>query len=126
MTHPSPTRRSSDLSCVSIRECTRELGRHHFFSQCHQMQRAVQWLTGDFLDDVAVYPEPERFGHLIILELIGQHDQMRIRKPRSEEHTSELQSLMRISYAVFCLKKKKNTYHPQLIRRTNIYHTNQT
>src|SRR3546814_3107099 len=27
---------------------------------------------------------------------------------RSEEHTSELQSLMRISYAVFCLKKKKN------------------
>src|SRR3546814_8249865 len=30
---------------------------------------------------------------------------------RSEEHTSELQSLMRISYAVFCLKKKRNTYH---------------
>src|SRR3546814_2571507 len=29
---------------------------------------------------------------------------------RSEEHTSELQSLMRISYAVFCLKKKKNSY----------------
>src|SRR3546814_5203286 len=30
-----------------------------------------------------------------------------IEQPRSEEHTSELQSLMRISYAVFCLKKKK-------------------
>src|SRR3546814_16720834 len=30
------------------------------------------------------------------------------RQVRSEEHTSELQSLMRISYAVFCLKKKKN------------------
>src|SRR3546814_6774483 len=30
---------------------------------------------------------------------------------RSEEHTSELQSLMRISYAVFCLKKKKNTQY---------------
>src|SRR3546814_6373021 len=30
------------------------------------------------------------------------------RQFRSEEHTSELQSLMRISYAVFCLKKKKN------------------
>src|SRR3546814_6977843 len=30
---------------------------------------------------------------------------------RSEEHTSELQSLMRISYAVFCLKKKKLTNH---------------
>src|SRR3546814_8625069 len=31
--------------------------------------------------------------------------------PRSEEHTSELQSLMRISYAVFCLKKKKPHNH---------------
>src|SRR3546814_3383562 len=30
---------------------------------------------------------------------------------RSEEHTSELQSLMRISYDVFCLKKKKNMHH---------------
>src|SRR3546814_4280698 len=30
-------------------------------------------------------------------------------EPRSEEHTSELQSLMRISYAVFCLKKKTQT-----------------
>src|SRR3546814_9742300 len=32
---------------------------------------------------------------------------------RSEEHTSELQSLMRNSYAVFCLKKKKHTTQPQ-------------
>src|SRR3546814_6187816 len=37
----------------------------------------------------------------------GQGDQG-TGSPRSEEHTSELQSLMRISYAVFCLKKKKN------------------
>src|SRR3546814_3749549 len=34
---------------------------------------------------------------------------MVVRDDRSEEHTSELQSLMRISYAVFCLKKKKKT-----------------
>src|SRR3546814_2161310 len=33
-------------------------------------------------------------------------DRRRARLPRSEEHTSELQSLLRISYAVFCLKKK--------------------
>src|SRR3546814_8716930 len=33
------------------------------------------------------------------------------RQARSEEHTSELQSLMRISYAVFCLIKKKNINH---------------
>src|SRR3546814_4747567 len=36
---------------------------------------------------------------------------------RSEEHTSELQSLMRISYAVFCLKKKKK--HQKVITKTN-------
>src|SRR3546814_5293750 len=34
---------------------------------------------------------------------------------RSEEHTSELQSLMRISYAVFCLKKKKQIQHNKYI-----------
>src|SRR3546814_2118918 len=38
---------------------------------------------------------------------------------RSEEHTSELQSLMRISYAVFCLKKKNRRKHLQHLRTTN-------
>src|SRR3546814_9644794 len=39
---------------------------------------------------------------------------------RSEEHTSELQSLMRISYAVFCLKKKKYTHiYKQKLRKTH-------
>src|SRR3546814_1158107 len=37
---------------------------------------------------------------------------------RSEEHTSELQSLMRISYAVFCLKKKNKTTYDQTIYNT--------
>src|SRR3546814_1760402 len=37
---------------------------------------------------------------------------------RSEEHTSELQSLMRISYAVFCLKKKKHTHTTTITLRT--------
>src|SRR3546814_5547854 len=36
---------------------------------------------------------------------------------RSEEHTSELQSLMRISYAVFCLKKKKQSQNPTTKQR---------
>src|SRR3546814_6186408 len=39
-------------------------------------------------------------------------------QPRSEEHTSELQSLMRISYAVFCLKKKNKTHKNAHIRTT--------
>src|SRR3546814_8511248 len=38
---------------------------------------------------------------------------------RSEEHTSELQSLMRISYAVFCLKKKKNQQQTRRHTRKN-------
>src|SRR3546814_15385085 len=40
------------------------------------------------------------------------------KEERSEEHTSELQSLMRISYAVFCLKKKTHTSHPNTLRHT--------
>src|SRR3546814_5921088 len=48
----------------------------------------------------------------------------RWRRPpiRSEEHTSELQSLMRISYAVFCLKKKKKKNEKQRIRNNNKKH----
>src|SRR3546814_953429 len=38
-------------------------------------------------------------------------------RDRSEEHTSELQSLMRISYAVFCLKKKTNTKQSQKMKQ---------
>src|SRR3546814_7351712 len=41
-------------------------------------------------------------------------------RARSEEHTSELQSLMRISYAVFCLKKKKKHITEHSNRRQNI------
>src|SRR3546814_5547100 len=41
---------------------------------------------------------------------------------RSEEHTSELQSLMRISYAVFCLKKKKTNYENATSKYTKYPH----
>src|SRR3546814_4347877 len=40
---------------------------------------------------------------------------------RSEEHTSELQSLMRISYAVFCLKKKRNNSISSLLKHIYYY-----
>src|SRR3546814_5711251 len=49
---------------------------------------------------------------LVVITLISEPVRLVLRgywlALRSEEHTSELQSLMRISYAVFCLKKKKN------------------
>src|SRR3546814_1413239 len=46
------------------------------------------------------------------------------RAERSEEHTSELQSLMRISYAVFCLKKKKNKQISNADDTNTIHNTN--
>src|SRR3546814_3802143 len=49
---------------------------------------------------------PEKVsGAVLSMKMIGANKRY---SPRSEEHTSELQSLMRISYAVFCLKKKNN------------------
>src|SRR3546814_7097522 len=53
-----------------------------------------------------------RLQHRVGAQLAVEFDQRHMRdepRERSEEHTSELQSLMRISYAVFCLKKKQTT-----------------
>src|SRR3546814_8998426 len=54
-------------------------------------------------DDQAGEHEGDRHDHGGV---VGQNGVDQQRADRSEEHTSELQSLMRISYAVFCLKKK--------------------
>src|SRR3546814_8551025 len=53
----------------------------------------------------------------------GESSRVSSRSGRSEEHTSELQSLMRISYAVFCLKKKttKHKIHPHNHSTTTSY-----
>src|SRR3546814_8572593 len=64
---------------------------------------------------------PDIFAHMLVRQ---RHDEavdltglqfITKRIQRSEEHTSELQSLMRISYAVFCLQKKKNTNSHHLL-----------
>src|SRR3546814_4307454 len=59
---------------------------------------------------VPIGRQPHRDAHLETLDRRRTGVGYRVGLPndRSEEHTSELQSLMRISYAVFCLKKKKN------------------
>src|SRR3546814_4051387 len=80
--------------------------------------RAIPFLAAQWLRNNPLVRHLGRFLPLAIMTLLvlhsvvglaGQHDA----RPwpellRSEEHTSELQSLMRISYAVFCLQKKKN------------------
>src|SRR3546814_8140355 len=61
---------------------------------------------------VAALPEVTR--QVLLADFLGDEDFTAIAAVRSEEHTSELQSLMRISYAVFCLKNKKSTTYPQV------------
>src|SRR3546814_9063893 len=58
----------------------------------------VQFLKSSFIDYIQAIEVVNRHAIVIFQQIV----------PRSEEHTSELRSLMRISYAVFCLKKKKN------------------
>src|SRR3546814_13310975 len=72
----------------------------------------VGWLMGDAEARAAM------LGELLGCFLTGKGDlraDFAGDKGRSEEHTSELQSLMRISYAVFCLKKKKHTMRDNTI-----------
>src|SRR3546814_9431577 len=66
-----------------------------------------------------------RIGRIVRARLLVQfygHRRVSQRQLRSEEHTSELQSLMRISYAVFCLTKKidrNNRYTTERLRPVN-------
>src|SRR3546814_9146033 len=61
-------------------------------------------------------------GHHVALSVVGADRLPDNGYLRSEEHTSELQSLMRTSYAVFCLKKKKSNTR-QLLTTTHIQQT---
>src|SRR3546814_7391150 len=65
------------------------------------------WLPVVAIDLLAISPIKARLCSRAIRRSFFEHCFIEIDDIRSEEHTSELQSLMRISYAVFCLKKKK-------------------
>src|SRR3546814_4754776 len=76
---------------------------------------AVDGAPGDGVQDhrAAVGAEAEVWGADAVAVVLGVLDvqpagHRRVERDRSEEHTSELQSLMRTSYAVFCLKNKTN------------------
>src|SRR3546814_8009497 len=90
LTHSFPPLRSSDLAGANIAVAYRRRGSERSSGKLagtnRARKRAPRRRGAPFTKQ-----EPERAG-------------------RSEEHTSELQSLMRISYAVFCLKKKNITH----------------
>src|SRR3546814_1697984 len=88
------------LAEAGVPEAAYELGKAYRYGNGvpKDTERAAQWLIA------AVSRSHSRWPHA-----------------RSEEHTSELQSLMRISYAVFCLKKKK-TRHMKLTNTHKITH----
>src|SRR3546814_2395022 len=102
--HSFPTRRSSDLLSVTgsdFMEMFVGVGASRvrdLFASAKKMGRAII-----FVDEI------DSIGRKRGAGLGGGHDEReQTLNQRSEEHTSELQSLMRISYAVFCLKKKNN------------------
>src|SRR3546814_3373004 len=104
MTHSFPTRRSSDL--LNFRGTVNYSHARYgsFLAPCYSGESIAAGCnttfrggTGQRLDGKPTTNSPPWTG-----SLGGSYD-------RSEEHTSELHSLMRISYAVFCLKKKTPT-----------------
>src|SRR3546814_3511961 len=95
--------RSLDMRRSEAREIIRKLVRvSDVVANNFSGEAMDRWELG-YSDLVAIKPD------IIMLSM-----------PRSEEHTSELQSLMRISYAVFCLKKKKDITDKHIVNQNNI------
>src|SRR3546814_5218179 len=89
--------------------CSSDLAGEVDRRQRGQLRHRSQLLEGEFRGPLGARGDPG--------QAVGAVDGHR----RSEEHTSELQSLMRISYAVFCLKKKKyTTNHTQSQHNQNV------
>src|SRR3546814_4763836 len=111
MTHSFPTRRSSDLDgyLAPYKVIRIDLDRDVLG---WRPSAGMTDKYGNLVDD-RIYNQSD-MNRSLVLEARDQLVAEKITQylkatDRSEEHTSELQSLMRISYAVFCLKKKKNT-----------------
>src|SRR3546814_10232685 len=96
--------------------CSPDLKIREIVAECNSDEEPTLYLTGD--EKLLYHVNRARIRgdeEALVFKPNFRHG---VAKTRSEEHTSELQSLMRISYAVFCLKKKTNT--------TKIHNTKQT
>src|SRR3546814_8703906 len=107
---PRSTRTDTPFPYTTLfRSQRRQDGRQHIYAGVRGLRCRRRGPERPDLGDVLLageqdHPETER-NHVVL---------------RSEEHTSELQSLMRISYAVFCLKKKKTKPEIRDRKRTQI------
>src|SRR3546814_1807453 len=112
LTHSFPTRRSSDLridETVEFAGLERIVGARRASEHAHDLDAVI------VAPQHPVWAEIEGLPRRMARDIGRKFDAQAApdlalavpRIDRSEEHTSELQSLMRISYAVFCLKKKK-------------------
>src|SRR3546814_9265518 len=112
MTHAFPTRRSSDRAaglfkehaeCVGAKaECGSDARRQAIAARRTDHQHFLRAVSAHALGT----GRGDLFAHVVLAaeRMRGGADEAADLGMRSEEHTSELQSLMRISYAVFCLK----------------------
>src|SRR3546814_6588565 len=96
---PRSTRTDTLFPYTTLFRSTQLQGPERGSSNDRQQERHEHPDRRRLQDDAQDHPEPAERDRL---------QEHRRGQRRSEEHTSELQSLMRISYAVFCLKKKKN------------------
>src|SRR3546814_4565376 len=73
------------------------------------LQQAYELCREEFFDDYVLFWPLNHDAPRLCMAVHNALRQLNETPSRSEEHTSELQSLMRLSYAVFCLNKKKTT-----------------
>src|SRR3546814_10603305 len=111
MTPSFPTRRASDLLLPTVAEKDRHWAAKIDIIDAPELQLVLparkEMVENGALQNLRAAVRLSIYRHI---QTLGSH------RLRSEEHTSELQSLMRISYAVFCLKKKKHKLHTQKIK----------
>src|SRR3546814_4207799 len=120
---------SSDLLDADHLAVIFDADRHNFRNEIYPAYKAQRpEAPEDLVPQFPLIREATRAFNVPCIEKEGfeADDLIATYARRSEEHTSELQSLMRISYAVFCLKKKKKIQHSHQCHGTNLQSTTTT
>src|SRR3546814_4327447 len=107
-----------NASCAALNDPA-QFPYHFAFANSKSQDVAAMTAGTKKLVELGTIDDVEKVATLIYNSGVSQIVQEAMEKqfPRSEEHTSELQSLMRISYAVFCLKKKNTKSDKKLLNK---------